>query len=110
MNPFPDHKPEDADLSNIPGYTGHPGDDRMKKYQEENPSQPEKTSEKISEDSRKGQTFEQAEAEYHKNMEDVAKELKIERKENESVIDFEGRINEALENIAEEEKPAKKRK
>jgi hypothetical protein len=27
---FPNHKPEDADLSNIPGYTGHPGQDRVK--------------------------------------------------------------------------------
>ncbi len=26
---FPNHKPEDADLSNIPGYTGHPGQDRV---------------------------------------------------------------------------------
>jgi hypothetical protein len=27
---FPNHKPEDADLSNIPGYVGHPGQDRVK--------------------------------------------------------------------------------
>ena len=27
---FPNHKPEDADLSNIPGYKGHPGQDRVK--------------------------------------------------------------------------------
>ena len=26
---FPNHKPEDADLSKIPGYTGHPGQDRV---------------------------------------------------------------------------------
>lgn len=26
---FPNHKPEDADLSNIPGYTGHPGQERV---------------------------------------------------------------------------------
>lgn len=26
---FPNHKPEDADLSNIPGYKGHPGQERV---------------------------------------------------------------------------------
>lgn len=29
-NQFPNHKPEDADLSNVEGYTGHPGQDRVK--------------------------------------------------------------------------------
>lgn len=27
---FPNHKPEDADLSKVEGYTGHPGQDRVK--------------------------------------------------------------------------------
>lgn len=27
---FPQHKPEDADLSNVKGYTGHPGKERVK--------------------------------------------------------------------------------
>lgn len=26
---FPNHKPEDADLSKVEGYTGHPGQDRV---------------------------------------------------------------------------------
>jgi len=31
MDPrFPDHKPEDADLSKVEGYTGHPGQERVK--------------------------------------------------------------------------------
>jgi len=29
-NLFPNHKPEDADLSNVEGYQGHPGQERVK--------------------------------------------------------------------------------
>ena len=32
---FPNHKPEDADLSNIPGYKGHPGQERVKTVKQE---------------------------------------------------------------------------
>lgn len=47
MNPlFPNHKPEDADLNNIPGYTGHPGQERVVYIPQDEKKEDEKSEKK----------------------------------------------------------------